>query len=128
MRSGCSMESSMSRRSLMMGKLRTEESRNEIRKRPGAPRVPAKVTSFCFQPDRPCCKEKTSVTIGDSLAGEWGRGYWGAEKKEVEQGGYREKRRKEPITSPVQTGNNIGHTFSAPGARRTLALKSRVFR
>lgn len=45
----------------MIGKLRTEESRKEMRKRPGAPSAPAKVTTFCFQPDKGCCKEKTSV-------------------------------------------------------------------
>ena len=55
----------------MIGKLRTEESRNEMRKRPGAPKAPAKVTTFSFQPVRGWgdCKEKTSVRVGSSLAG-----------------------------------------------------------
>lgn len=37
-----------------MGKLKTEESRKEMRKRPGAPNAPAKVTTFSFQPVRGC--------------------------------------------------------------------------
>ena len=34
----------------MMGNESTEESKKEIRKRPGAPSPPAKATIFCFQP------------------------------------------------------------------------------
>src|ERR1700740_1567605 len=34
----------------MTGKVRNEESRKEMRKRPGAPRGPATATIFCFQP------------------------------------------------------------------------------
>jgi hypothetical protein len=34
----------------MIGKLRMDESRKEIRRRPGAPSAPANVTNFCFQP------------------------------------------------------------------------------
>jgi hypothetical protein len=36
----------------MTGKVRTDESRNEIRKSPGAPIAPAYATIFCFQPFR----------------------------------------------------------------------------
>jgi hypothetical protein len=32
----------------MTGKVKTEESRKEIRKSPGAPKLPAKATIFCF--------------------------------------------------------------------------------
>ena len=39
----------MSRKSLITGKLKTEESRKEMRNRPGAPKVPAKATILCFQ-------------------------------------------------------------------------------
>src|SRR5271156_465448 len=49
MRAGWLMHRLMSSRSLMMGKLRTEESKKEIRNRPGAPREPAKTNIFCFQ-------------------------------------------------------------------------------
>src|SRR5713226_2371129 len=46
------MESSISSRSLMTGNVSTEESRNEMRKSPGAPSPPAKATTFCFHPLR----------------------------------------------------------------------------
>src|SRR5271166_6150946 len=43
------MQSSISSRSLITGNVSTEESRNEIKKRPGAPRAPANAMIFCFQ-------------------------------------------------------------------------------
>jgi hypothetical protein len=46
------MESSISKKSLMMGKESTEESRKEMSKSPGAPSPVAKATIFCFQPLR----------------------------------------------------------------------------
>src|SRR5262249_2232120 len=49
-RAGCSMESSMSNRSLITGNVSTEESRKEMRNNPGAPNTPAKATIFCFHP------------------------------------------------------------------------------
>src|SRR5580692_2511487 len=82
MRAGCSMESSMSRRSLITGKVRMEESRKEMRNSPGAPRVPAKRTIFCFQPDRDADK-LGSLRGRDSVAEEvWGVG-WGGGMFEV---------------------------------------------
>src|SRR6266566_1224903 len=49
---GCSIDSSISNRSLMTGKVSTEESRKEMRKSPGAPSPLAKATTFCFHPLR----------------------------------------------------------------------------
>src|ERR1700720_1291264 len=49
MRAGRRMESSISSKSLITGKVSTEESRKEIRNSPGAPSPPAKATIFCFQ-------------------------------------------------------------------------------
>src|SRR5271154_6904685 len=49
MRVGLLMQRLISNRSLMIGKLSTEESRNEIRNKPGAPKAPAKIIIFCFQ-------------------------------------------------------------------------------
>src|SRR5271156_522574 len=46
------MESWMRSRSLMMGKESTEESRKEMRNRPGAPSPLAKAIIFCFHPLR----------------------------------------------------------------------------
>src|SRR5579863_10326252 len=43
------MERLMRRRSLMMGNESTEESRNEMSSRPGAPEPLAKAMIFCFQ-------------------------------------------------------------------------------
>src|SRR5580700_6241228 len=42
----------MRRRSLMIGKESTEESRKEMSRSPGAPSPPANATIFCFQPFR----------------------------------------------------------------------------
>src|SRR5712692_1339695 len=49
MRTGCCIASSMRSRSLMIGNERTEESRKDIRSKPGAPSPLAKSTTFCFQ-------------------------------------------------------------------------------
>src|SRR5450432_4015626 len=49
MRGGCCQHNSINRRSLITGNVSTDESRKEIRKRPGAPSVPANATIFCFQ-------------------------------------------------------------------------------
>src|SRR5579863_2915504 len=43
------MESCTSNKSLIMGKLRMEESKKEISSNPGAPSVPANITIFSFQ-------------------------------------------------------------------------------
>src|SRR5215469_3794034 len=56
MRNGCWIANSMSSRSLMTGKVSTEESKNEIRNSPGAPSAPANATIFCFQPLNCACK------------------------------------------------------------------------
>src|SRR5579863_9185104 len=48
MRAGWPIESCTSNRSLMTGKVSTDESRKEIRNSPGAPSVPAKATIFDF--------------------------------------------------------------------------------
>src|ERR1700688_161657 len=45
---GRRMESSINNKSLITGNVSTEESRNEIRKSPGAPSPPANATIFCF--------------------------------------------------------------------------------
>src|SRR5229473_3512200 len=57
MRAGCWMESSTNSKSLITGKVRTDESRNEIRNSPGAPSVPANATIFCFHPLNLPCKD-----------------------------------------------------------------------
>jgi hypothetical protein len=44
----------------MTGKVKTEESRNEIRKSPRAPKLPAKATIFCFQVCNEITKYSTS--------------------------------------------------------------------
>src|SRR5258707_2955268 len=49
---GCWMHNSIKRRSLITGNVSTDESRKEIRNRPGAPRPPANATIFCFHPFR----------------------------------------------------------------------------
>src|SRR5271165_31260 len=55
------MESWISSKSLITGNVSTEESRNEMRKSPGAPRPPANATIFCFHPlNFPC---KTSLPL-----------------------------------------------------------------
>jgi len=63
MRAGRWIESSISSKSLMTGKVSTDESRNEIRNKPGAPSPPAKNTIFCFQPLRFPCKRPASVKV-----------------------------------------------------------------
>src|ERR1043166_9015692 len=47
------MESCTSNKSLMTGNVSTDESRNEIKNRPGAPSVPANATIFCFHAFNP---------------------------------------------------------------------------
>src|SRR5277367_232245 len=59
MRSGRCMESWISRRSLMIGKESTEESRNEISRSPGAPNPPAKAMIRCFQPPKLSAKRSS---------------------------------------------------------------------
>src|SRR5439155_24209386 len=54
------MDNSISSRSLMIGNVSTEESRNEIRKSPGAPSPPANATIFCFHPFRLVAKRNSS--------------------------------------------------------------------
>ncbi len=44
------MDSSINNKSLITGKVRTEESKNEIKNSPGAPSAPANTTIFCFHP------------------------------------------------------------------------------
>src|SRR6266852_5523491 len=59
-RAGCSIDSSISNRSLMTGKVSTEESRKEMRKSPGAPSPLANATTFCFHPLKFICKSGSS--------------------------------------------------------------------
>src|SRR5262250_275748 len=61
MRTGRSMLSSISSKSLITGNVKIEESRKEIRNSPGAPSAPAKATIFCFQPFRDAAKCDSSV-------------------------------------------------------------------
>src|SRR6184192_1096872 len=56
------MDNSISSRSLMIGNVSTEESRNEIRKSPGAPSPPANATIFCFHPFRLVAKRNSSIS------------------------------------------------------------------
>src|ERR1700674_1409410 len=51
-RVGCSIDNSISSKSLIIGNVSTEESRKEIRKSPGAPSPLANATTFCFNPLR----------------------------------------------------------------------------
>ena len=50
------MQSSISNRSLITGNVSTDESKKEIRKSPGAPKVPANATTFCFHVFNPDAK------------------------------------------------------------------------
>ncbi len=62
MRDGFWIESEINSKSLMTGNVSTEESRKEIMKRPGQPRLPANATIFCFQPLRlPCNKSSLDL-------------------------------------------------------------------
>src|ERR1700734_4034976 len=64
MRDGFWIESEISSKSLMTGNVKTEESRNEIMKRPGQPRLPANATIFCFQPLRLlACNDPSGVLL-----------------------------------------------------------------
>src|SRR5690348_9966026 len=63
-RAGCWMESSISRRSLITGNVRTDESKNEIKNSPGAPSVPANTTIFCFQTLSFPCKTPPRSFVG----------------------------------------------------------------
>src|SRR5271154_3327879 len=62
MRAGRCTQSSISSKSLITGNVRTEESRKEMRNNPGAPRPPAKATTFCFHPLRFAGKLASSVS------------------------------------------------------------------
>src|SRR6266481_3131207 len=61
MRAGRRMESSINNKSLITGKVRNDESRNEIRNSPGAPSVPANPTIFCFQ--APSCAGNEACSL-----------------------------------------------------------------
>src|SRR6516164_4689258 len=63
MRTGRSMLSSISSKSLITGNVKIEESRKEIRNSPGAPSAPAKATIFCFQPLRGAVNEESSARV-----------------------------------------------------------------
>src|SRR5207245_3939341 len=60
-RAGCWMDNSIRSRALLTGNVSTDESRNEIRKSPGAPSPPANATIFCFHPPKPGGKEFSPV-------------------------------------------------------------------
>src|SRR5437660_5648418 len=63
------MESSISSRSLMMGNVSTEESRNEIRNSPGAPSPPANATIFAFHPFKLVANGNSSHPSASSCMG-----------------------------------------------------------
>jgi len=60
MRAGCWMDNSIRSKSLMTGNVKKDESRNEIRNSPGAPRPPANAAIFCFHPLKLVAKGNSS--------------------------------------------------------------------
>src|ERR1700721_334072 len=59
-RAGFCMDNWISSKSLIIGNVSTEESRNEIRSNPGAPSPLANATTFCFHPLKPVAKGNSS--------------------------------------------------------------------
>src|SRR6266446_7893178 len=85
-RVGCWMDNSIRRRSLMIGNVSTEESRKEMRKRPGAPRPLAKATTLCFHPLRLAGKGNSSEqSVAACLGVAWGYGKEGCARTIIAQ-------------------------------------------
>src|ERR1700747_1005844 len=61
MRAGCCIDNSINNKSLITGKVKNDESKNEIKNSPGAPSVPANPTIFCFQ--APSCAGNEACSL-----------------------------------------------------------------